>query len=62
LKLNSRDTSGLYAREKEQVDAFHRAGVEGGFRSTANPATGMTLWVLRGVLFDLERSNALVMT
>jgi predicted lactoylglutathione lyase len=27
----------LYAREKEQVDAFHRAGVEGGFRSNGKP-------------------------
>lgn len=27
----------LYAREKEQVDAFHRAGVEGSFRSKGEP-------------------------
>jgi hypothetical protein len=27
----------LYAREKEQVDAFHRAGVEVGFRSNGEP-------------------------
>jgi catechol 2,3-dioxygenase-like lactoylglutathione lyase family enzyme len=27
----------LYARAKEQVDAFHRAGVEGGFRSNGEP-------------------------
>jgi catechol 2,3-dioxygenase-like lactoylglutathione lyase family enzyme len=27
----------LYAREKEQVDAFHRVGVEAGFRSNGEP-------------------------
>ena len=27
----------FYAREKEQVDAFHRAGVEAGFRSNGEP-------------------------
>jgi hypothetical protein len=27
----------LFAREKEQVDAFHRAGVEAGFRSNGEP-------------------------
>jgi hypothetical protein len=27
----------FYAREKEQVDAFHRAGVEAGFRSNGAP-------------------------
>jgi hypothetical protein len=33
----------LYAREKEQVDAFHRAGVRVASARTANPATGITL-------------------
>ncbi|MDF3039803.1 MAG: hypothetical protein K0Q71_2509, partial [Thermomicrobiales bacterium] len=28
----------FYARSKEQVDAFHRAGVEAGFRSNGAPA------------------------
>ena len=27
----------FYAREKEHVDAFHRAGVEAGFRSNGGP-------------------------
>jgi catechol 2,3-dioxygenase-like lactoylglutathione lyase family enzyme len=27
----------FHAREKEQVDAFHRAGVEAGFRSNGEP-------------------------
>ena len=27
----------FFAREQEQVDAFHRAGVEGGFRSNGEP-------------------------
>jgi catechol 2,3-dioxygenase-like lactoylglutathione lyase family enzyme len=27
----------FYAREREHVDAFHRAGVEGGFRSNGEP-------------------------
>jgi catechol 2,3-dioxygenase-like lactoylglutathione lyase family enzyme len=27
----------FYTREKEQVDAFHRAGVEAGFRSNGEP-------------------------
>lgn len=27
----------FFAREKEQVDAFHRAGVEAGFRSNGEP-------------------------
>jgi catechol 2,3-dioxygenase-like lactoylglutathione lyase family enzyme len=27
----------FYAREKEHVDAFHRAGVEAGFRSNGEP-------------------------
>jgi catechol 2,3-dioxygenase-like lactoylglutathione lyase family enzyme len=27
----------FYAREKEQVDAFHRVGVESGFRSNGEP-------------------------
>jgi catechol 2,3-dioxygenase-like lactoylglutathione lyase family enzyme len=27
----------FYARSKEQVDAFHRAGVEAGFRSNGSP-------------------------
>jgi hypothetical protein len=27
----------LYAREKEEVGGFHRAGVEGGFRSNGEP-------------------------
>jgi catechol 2,3-dioxygenase-like lactoylglutathione lyase family enzyme len=27
----------FYARSKEQVDAFHRAGVESGFRSNGEP-------------------------
>ena len=27
----------FYAREKDQVDAFHRAGVEAGFRSNGEP-------------------------
>jgi catechol 2,3-dioxygenase-like lactoylglutathione lyase family enzyme len=27
----------FYAQEKEQVDAFHGAGVEAGFRSNGNP-------------------------
>jgi catechol 2,3-dioxygenase-like lactoylglutathione lyase family enzyme len=27
----------FYARDKEQVDAFHRAGVESGFRSNGEP-------------------------
>ena len=27
----------LYTREREQVDAFHRAGVEAGFRSNGEP-------------------------
>ena len=27
----------FFAREKEQVDAFHRAGIEGGFRSNGAP-------------------------
>ena len=27
----------FYARDKEQVDAFHRAGVEAGFRSNGEP-------------------------
>lgn len=39
----------LYAREKEQVDAFHRAGVEGGFRSNGEPGYRLRSWVLRGV-------------
>lgn len=27
----------FYAREKEQVDAFHRVGIEAGFRSNGTP-------------------------
>ena len=27
----------FYTREKQQVDAFHRAGVEAGFRSNGGP-------------------------
>jgi len=35
----------FYARSKEQVDAFHRAGVEAGFRSNGAPGTATTLLV-----------------